>query len=220
MYIMSKIPVYFIPGMCASPSIFDKIKLPSESFDVFFLEWMIPLKKETLVAYAERITQNIKHDNPVLIGVSFGGILVQEMANCIKTRKIIIISSVKSNQEFSSLIKTLKITKVYRLIPTRMMKIEYFVKFILNQRKKEHAKLYAKFLTVIDPLYLNWAIEQIVQWNRRVPDEKVIHIHGDLDEVFPINNIKRCIPVKGGQHSMIITKCKWMNNNLSKIIIK
>jgi esterase/lipase len=45
--------------------------------------------------YAKRIAKKIKRENPVLIGVSFGGILVQEMAKHINTRKVIIISSVK-----------------------------------------------------------------------------------------------------------------------------
>jgi esterase/lipase len=36
---------------------------------------------------------------PVLVGVSFGGILVQEIAAHIKARKVI-ISSVRSNAEF------------------------------------------------------------------------------------------------------------------------
>jgi esterase/lipase len=39
---------------------------------------------------------------PVLVGVSFGGILVQEIATHIKARKVIIISSVRSNAEFQT----------------------------------------------------------------------------------------------------------------------
>jgi thioesterase domain-containing protein len=35
---------------------------------------------ESLDEYAKRIAEKIKLENPVLIGVSFGGILVQEMA--------------------------------------------------------------------------------------------------------------------------------------------
>ena len=101
---MSKIPVYFMPGLAASPTIFENIKLSEEEFEIVLLEWFIPLDKESLEDYALRMTKNIKHDNPVLIGVSFGGILVQEMSKLIKVRKTIIISSVKSNKDFSSFI--------------------------------------------------------------------------------------------------------------------
>ena len=95
-----KIPVYFMPGLAASIAIFERIKLPESEFEMFFLEWEIPKEKETLQEYAKRMTQKIVHENPVLIGVSFGGILVQEMADFISVRKVIIISSVKSNLEF------------------------------------------------------------------------------------------------------------------------
>ena len=88
---MNKIPVYFMPGLAASIAIFERIKLPESEFEMFFLEWEIPNEKETLQEYAKRMTKKIVHENPVLIGVSFGGILVQEMASFITVRKVIII---------------------------------------------------------------------------------------------------------------------------------
>jgi hypothetical protein len=42
------------------------------------------------------------------------------------------------------------------------------------------------FLSVQGYWYLNWAVEQVVLWDRTVVDETVIHIHGDMDDVFPI----------------------------------
>ena len=49
-------------------------------------------------------------------------------------------------------------------------------------------------------------------------DSKVVHIHGDADEVFPIQHIKKCVVVKGGTHVMILSKYKWLNENLPAII--
>jgi hypothetical protein len=51
--------------------------------------------------------------------------------------------------------------------------------------------------------YLNWAVEQVVLWDRTVIDETVIHIHGDMDDVFRLKNIKDCIVVKGGTHMIL-----------------
>ena len=74
------------------------------------------------------------------------------------------------------------------------------------------------YLSVNDKKYLDWAIEHVLIWNRKKTDDKVIHIHGDADDVFPIKNIKNCIVVKGGTHAMILFKYKWMNENLPRII--
>ncbi|WP_264563397.1 alpha/beta hydrolase [Flavobacterium sp. N3904] len=216
---MSKIPVYFMPGLAASVAIFERIKLPETEFEVVFLEWEIPLEKESLLAYAKRMTKKIKHENPVLIGVSFGGILVQEMAGFLKTRKVIIISSVKSNLEFPKRMLIAKNTKAYKLIPIGLVQnIESLAKFSFGKKVNQRLKLYEKFLSVRDKRYLDWAIEQVILWNRIVVDENVIHIHGDLDDVFPIKYIKNCIVVPGGTHVMILNKYKWLNANLPRII--
>jgi pimeloyl-ACP methyl ester carboxylesterase len=218
---MSKIPVYFMPGLAASTAIFERIALPSDKFEMIALEWEIPLDNESLAAYAKRITTKIKHEKPVLVGVSFGGILVQEMAKHIDARKVIIISSVKSNLEFPRRIKIAKTTKAYKLIPMRLISnIESLARFSFGEKVNQRLKLYEKFLSVRDIRYLNWAVEQVVLWDRTAVDENVIHIHGDLDDVFPIKYIKDCTVVKGGTHIMILNKYKWLNENLPSIILE
>ena len=81
------IQVYFMPGMAASPKIFEYIKLPEHQFKIHKLEWIIPYEKESLSAYALRLSKAIKHDNIVLLGVSFGGVLVQEISKHIKPKE-------------------------------------------------------------------------------------------------------------------------------------
>ena len=218
---MSKIPVYFMPGLAASSSIFERILLSPDVFETVLLEWEIPLDHEVLHDYAKRLAEKIKHKNPVLIGVSFGGILVQEMAKFVDAGKVIIISSVKSNLEFPIRMKIAKTTKAYKLIPMNLLlNIENLAKFSFGDKVNQRLKLYEKFLSVRDKRYLEWAVEQIILWDRTQADPEVVHIHGDADEVFPIKNIKNCIVVKGGTHIMILNKFRWLNENLPKIIVE
>lgn len=218
---MSRIPVYFMPGMAASPLIFEKIKLDNSLFEVFYLEWEIPKNKETLADYAKRMTLHIKEENPVLIGVSFGGILVQEMAKHIAFRKLIVISSVKTNLELPKRIKFAKNTHVYQLIPIRLLlNFGKLAQFAFGKKMKHRMRLYEKFLSVRDVYYLKWAVKNVVLWNCSVADERVIHIHGNKDEMFPIANIKKCIVLEGGTHVMIFTKYRWFNVHLPAIILE
>jgi alpha/beta superfamily hydrolase len=217
---MSKIPVYFMPGLAASPSIFEKIKLSSETFEMHLLNWEIPLKNETLQAYAERMAKQLPKENAVLIGVSFGGVMVQEMARFVKLKRLIIISSVKCSDEIPLRMKIVKTTKAYKLVPTSLLQnLEIINRFSFGSVVKQRLKLYEKYLSVRDKTYLEWAIEQMLIWDRAEVDENVIHIHGDSDDVFPIKNIKNCIVIPGGTHIMIITKARWLNENLPKIIL-
>lgn len=217
---MEKIPIYFMPGLAASPSIFEHIKLDENEFEIHLLEWKIPYKGETLQEYAKRMTDEIQHENPVLVGVSFGGILVQEMNTIIKTRKTIIISSVKSNKEFPRRMKIAKLTKIYKLFPTSIIQnIENYIPDSINQKYLKGRKdLYKMYLSVRDKLYLEWALEQVILWNREIPDENVIHIHGNQDEVFPIKYIQNCIVLEKGTHIMIINRYKWLNEKLPELL--
>lgn len=211
-----------MPGLAASPTIFERIQLPNDLFEMHLLEWEIPLKQESLQAYAKRIAQKVTHENPVLIGVSFGGVLVQEMKAYLQPKKVIIISSVKANTEFPRRFKIAKTTKAYKLIPTQLFEnVESLMKFSFGSSIiKQRLVLYEKFLAVRNKHYLDWSIEQIINWERKDIDPEIIHIHGDADEVFPPKYIKEFIPVKGGTHIMILTKYKWLNENLPKIILE
>lgn len=219
--IMSKIPVYMMPGLAANSLIFENIKLPESTFEIHLLDWEIPLGNESLLNYAERMSKLVKHEKAVLIGVSFGGVLVQEMAHFLDLRKLIIISSIKSNLELPLPMRIAKTTKVYKLMPTGLFQnIEALVKLSFGNSIKQRLKLYQKYMSMREKVYLDWAIEQMVLWNRIEADKNVIHIHGDADAVFPIKYIKNCIVVKGGAHVMILSKYKWLNENLPRIILE
>ena len=218
---MDRIPVYFMPGLAASPKIFENIKLPGDRFECFFLEWFLPIDNESVTDYAKRMAAHVTHENPVLIGVSFGGVLVQEMARFVQPRKVIIISSVKCNAEFPRRMRLAKMIHAYRFFPTGLMQnVDRFARFATgNNFIARRLNLYEKYLSVRDKKYLDWAFKTIILWDRCEPDTEVIHIHGEKDEVFPPVYLKGFIPVREGTHIMVINKAKWLNENLPRLIL-
>ncbi|WP_396603363.1 alpha/beta hydrolase [Algibacter sp. R77976] len=214
------IHVYLMPGMAASPKIFEFIKLPEVQFKIHLLEWVIPLDNESLSDYALRLSKNITHKDIVLLGVSFGGVLVQEISKHIAVRKLIIVSSVKSMGELPKKMLVAKATKAYLLVPTQLAsKIDVFEKYAFGETVTKRLELYKKYLSVNDSKYLSWAIKEMVCWEQVAFRSDIIHIHGDKDSVFPIKNIKNCVVVKNGTHIAIINKYKWFNENLPKLIL-
>lgn len=215
------IHVYLMPGMAANPTIFENIKLPEDVFKLHWLEWVIPVKNETLKDYAIRMNANIKHENSVLLGVSFGGVLVQEMSKHIKLRKLFIVSSVKSKHELPKRLKLARTTKAYKIVPTQLLgNLDLLTKYAFGKTVTKRVELYKKYLSVSDKRYLDWAIKEMVCWEQSEPLPETIHIHGDSDMVFPHNCITNCITIKGGTHIMIINKYKWFNKNLPKLILE
>lgn len=214
------IHVYLMPGMAANPSIFEHIRLPKNRFKIHYLEWMIPLDTENITDYAKRMSLKVTHENSILIGVSFGGILVQEMSVFLNLRKVIIISSVKTRFELPRRMKIARITKLYKLIPTRLANnVDALAKYAFGKTVTKRMELYKMYLSVSDKNYLDWAIEQVICWNRTEQIPNVLHIHGNNDAVFPIKYIRNVQVVEGGTHIMIVSKFKWFNQNLPNLIL-
>lgn len=204
--------------MAAGSEIFRNIKLP-ENYEIHILEWLIPEKDESLKAYAKRMLLGIKEKNPILVGISFGGVVVQEMSYFLKLKKLIIISSVKSRNELPRRMKLASLTKAYKLIPTSLvLSAEDLTKFSVGPKSKKRLAMYQEYLHVRNKQYLDWALEKMVTWDRKEKIKDIVHLHGEKDMVFPIKYIESCEVIKGGTHIMILNKGREISQKLLEII--
>ncbi len=218
---MHKIPVYLMPGLGAGNKIFTHLKLP-EIYEVHYLQWLLPYQNETLQDYSRRLCRQINEENPILIGVSFGGIVIQEIAKQISVKQLVIISSIKHHQEMKPLFKLARNTKLYKLLPVSLLKKRQLLqKLVLPRPIQKKLRLYQRFLELDDTQYIRWSIEKILTWQQNRLPENLVHIVGEKDRVFPpqyINYPKIIVPE--GRHEMIIFKVKWFNRHLPEILAK
>ena len=216
---VKKIPVYFVPGLAAGKEIFRNISLPESKYKINVLEWLIPKKEETLVDYAKRMASFISEPDAVLIGVSFGGVVAQEMSLFLNLKKLIIISSIKTKYEMPQRFKLAARTFAYKLVPTSLfLSGSDLTRFAIGPKTKKRLKLYQEYLHVRDKQYLDWAIEHMITWRRKEAVPGVIHLHGDSDLIFPIKNIENCISIKGGTHIMLLNKGKELTDKITELI--
>jgi len=216
----NKIHIYFVPGLAASSKIFEHIRMPKDKYELHFLEWLSPeSKSETLEHYSKRLANQIIHKNPILVGVSFGGMIVQELSKFVTPKKVIVISSIKNNHEMPRHFIILQRTRFYKLFPSgRISKMNGFPTYGLSRPLKRKLELYNKYLAVRDKIYLDWAIYNVLHWKTNKLLDNIIHIHGSKDEVFPIKYIKNSIIIEGGTHAMIITKAKKISLTIEEVI--
>jgi esterase/lipase len=212
-----KTPIYFVPGLAASPKIFEFLQFPKDEFELHYLKWLLPLSDtEKIEDYAKRMADLVTEKKPVLIGVSFGGIMVQEMSKHLNVSKIILISSVKNRNEFPKRLKVIKNTWVYKLFPSKSINnLEDFSTYAFGNFAKKRVKLYKEYFSVRDEHYLNWAIYNVLHWQQEETLDNIVHIQGVDDHVFPIKHIKNCIPIEKGTHIMVLNRAK----TISKIIL-
>jgi pimeloyl-ACP methyl ester carboxylesterase len=209
-----------MPGLAASPKIFEYIDLPPAQFEVHHLDWFLPSPGMELAEYARIMAEKVPHKDPVLIGVSFGGMLIQEMARYLNPRKLIVISSIKCRQEMPRRLLLARYTSLHKLLPTGVVhNLETLTRFAFGDAVRKRLKLYERYLGIREKSYLDWALDAIVHWDREEPEPGLVHIHGDQDAVFPMTHLGACLAVEGGTHTMIIHRYKWFNEQLPAIIL-
>ena len=217
---MKIVNLYCMPGMAASPKIFEFISLP-KPINIHLLSWIPPLKDEPLTDYAIRMCERVTQTNPILLGVSFGGVLVQEMSKYLPGCQVVIVSSIKSKDELPLSMKMAKKTNAHKLLPMQWINnLDNLSLFVFGEGIQKRLALYQKYLSERNPDYLSWAIDSLVNWDKTEISNNIIHIHGEKDTVFPIKNLSHpFIKIKGG-HAAIITQAHWFNKELSKILLK
>jgi pimeloyl-ACP methyl ester carboxylesterase len=208
--------IYLIPGTAASSNIFDRIKFPKDEFEIHFIDWLIPVSlNESIEAYSMRLSKQIYHQNPIIIGVSFGGIIAQEISKILPSKEIVIISSIKNKYELSKILYFVKISRLYLLVTPKLINLtEKILSFTFGNRTKKQIEVYRNYLPYRNSIYLRWAVKQALFWKQKISIPGIIHLHGTNDFVFPIRNIKACLKIENGSHAMILTKGKKISSIL------
>lgn len=204
--------IYRISGLGANDKAYKWMKLP-EGFEVVYLPWLTPEPKESLAHYAERMAENIDtSEDFVLMGLSFGGIIVQEMNRFLDPKLNILISTVKNRNELPRFMKMSAHTQLHKLIPNHFFdsnkKLSYAV-----MRKFYNDKMpdLDEFFEFRDPKYIHWAIHEIVNWKNENEPKNYIHFHGNKDVVFPFSKIHNAVEIDGGTHLMVMQKARKLN---------
>lgn len=212
-----KTTIYLIPGLAADGCIFDRFRFPKDQFEIKILNWFVPDHlHQTIESYAAKMAVQINTKNNMLIGVSFGGVIAQEIASIKSIKHVFIVSSIKSADEIPKLYKWFVKLKAYHLIPFKS--IHKWEAFHLKKQNSKHKKkivAYQQYLPFRNPVYIKWAIKTMIQWQSKTMNTNFTHIHGKLDTVLPIKNINNCIPIQNGTHAMIVNK----TSQIQQIII-
>ena len=210
--------VYILSGLGADKRVFQKMNF--SEYNTTFIQWILPNRTENIESYAKKLTEQIKHEKPILIGLSFGGIIATEIAKIIETEKIILIASAKTKTEIPNYFRLAGKIKLHKLLPTKLMKMPNIFSFwFFGTKNRTEKKILTEILKDTDENFLKWAIDKIVTWKNEIEHKNVIHIHGSADRILPINFVHRRIEVKNGGHFMTLNKAKELDAIVKREIL-
>lgn len=215
--------VYFLSGLGADQRVFRNIHLPGR--EIFHLQWIQPEKKEAIGHYAERLCSMISTPSPIIIGLSFGGMMAVEIAKIIPDTSVILISSIKKKQEMPLWMKGLKFCHADKMLPSKqfssfsiLRKFRPVQNFFLGVETEEEKKIANDYRDTVDPEYMNWTIHQVLFWKNEFIPPVCYHIHGSKDRIFPVKGVSPTHIVKDGGHLMVMNKAAAVNKILLNIL--
>ena len=208
--------VYCISGLGADHHIFDQLELPG--CRLVPVPWLMPEIEEPIGAYAERMRMSIGAgpaqiadsragvggERPILLGVSFGGMMAIEIAKFLPTATVIIVSSIRDHHQLP-----LSIRMSGRLVnkrwtpPANLPWLAPVQDYFLGVENEADARMAREYRGNVDPHYLQWAIRQIAFWKNEWRPDTFFHLHGTRDRTFPIHRVQPTHIVEGGGHLMI-----------------
>lgn len=202
--------IYILSGLGADERIFKHIIF--KNFDPVFLPWMEIKKHESVGDYAFRMSKAISSENPIILGVSFGGMMTIEISKHIQTQKLILISTAKTTYELPKYYRLIGRMGVLKIIPTKFLKkTNLLTYYFFGTKKQEDKSVLHEILNDTDPFFLKWALNEILNWKNTTKPTNAIHIHGTADKLLPFRTVKADISIKNGGHLMTLDKFDELN---------
>ncbi|RDV13389.1 alpha/beta hydrolase [Pontibacter diazotrophicus] len=211
--------IYLISGLGADWRMFRSLKLP-EQYRKQHVDWIPPKHvKESLPDYVQRLKQEITDPDPILIGLSYGGVIAIELAKVLQPRKTIIISSLATRHALPWYYRALGKTKLHHWVPLKVLQSALpFAPWLFGAHSRHNKKLLREVILDIDELFLRWSLGQLLDWQQEEVLPGLVHIHGTADRVLPLYNRPGLTQVPGGEHLMVLHQPDEISAILKKIL--
>lgn len=213
---MSKRVIYCLSGLGADERIFKRFIL--NGYSLVHLPWLTPEKEESPSSYAGRLWHLIPEREPILLGVSFGGMMAREMALQRTVKTLILISTVIRREELTPLARIAGPLRLVHWLPMPLLiQINLLsAAWFFSLEEREDIILLRQIILDTNPIFLRWALRQITEWRFSLnqPLEPVIRIHGRGDRVLPLSRKENVQWIDKVGHWMIYTHAKQVESCL------
>ncbi len=207
--------IYIFSGLGADERVFDLFDF--SEYSIHFIKWPPVCKNETIEDYANQLIRQIVHPRPILVGLSFGGIMAIEVAKQIQTEKIILVASVKHKYELPFYYRFLGRFNFHKLLPANILKSNNRIaNYLFGACSSFEKNILKQILLDTDSIFLKWAIDKIVKWRNTDTFDNVRHIHGSKDKILPFRYVNADDRIDEGGHLMTLSHTEEIMNVLRK----
>ncbi len=206
--------IYFISGLGADWRVFHRLQL--KGYRPVYIRWERPYRGESIEHYAQRLLPQVTTEHPILVGLSFGGLMAVEMAKLCDPAQVIVISSAVSGAQVPNYYKPFRWLPLQMVVPFKCLlwAVYGLLNWLFGLEDPEDRSLFKQVLVDTDPFFLKWAINRVVDWRNQVVPKNLVQIHGGRDRVFPFGDRRADIVIPDGGHLMVLTRAEELSRLL------
>lgn len=199
--------IYCLTGLGADERIYSKLTI--KKAELVHIPWPEHDEHDELSCYAQKVSYLIKEENPVIMGVSLGGMIGVEISKMRAVKKLILISSAKTKSElppYDGWFGKLMRSKVLPPFMYKMRNPVLFDKF--GAETDEDEALLTLILRDSDGKFMKWAMRAIALWENEEYHEPLVHIHGRKDRMIFPENVHADHWIEDGGHMMVYNRAE------------
>ena len=194
--------LYLIGGLGADARVFEHLQLDCKTQ---VIDWIDPIKDESLSDYVTRLKTQVDTSQDVgFLGVSFGGLVSIELAKQIQPSKLILISSVETDDQLPRKFVWLGKAGILKLIPNALIRPPRIVQSYLFGAADKN--LLSEIIQDTEPSFIRWALNRMMRWKNKSNSIEPVRIHGTKDRLIPL--MGEAIKIEGGMHFMIVDRAE------------
>jgi len=207
--------IFVISGLGADHTVFKKLVLPG--YTLVHIQWVTPNNKDTLATYAQKLLPQITQENPIVLGLSLGGMLAVEVGKQIPTRKVISLSSISGRSELPLYFKFAGYCRLQKMLPLfAFAKGNRVTHWFFGVKAADDKLILSQVFKDLDRHFLYWALNAILNWDNQVLPSNLLRIHGTNDHVLPKHkNGDYFALIENGSHLMLLDQ----SQKVSEVIL-
>ena len=210
---------FFISGLGADKTAFQN--LSDFGTNKIMIEWLSNEPKESLYHYSERIIEKYGITSAdILVGLSFGGLVVQQIADILKPDYVILVSSFRTKDDLRIQFSTGLKLKMHKLMPKiKSEVIGSMVANFLNSGSSQSRSALKAMLASTDMKLMKWSLEKIYEQHEPLASEITKYsLIGNKDRIIKPWKIDTTYIVEGGSHIMVFDMAAEVSAIIREII--
>ncbi|MFZ1686527.1 MAG: alpha/beta hydrolase [Flavobacteriales bacterium] len=194
--------IYLLPGIACDHRLFARLDL--NGHDVVKLDWPRFREGASVKDIAVDLLPLVDAAQPhVLVGVSLGGMVVQEIASMTNPHKVVLVSTWTAPREWPWFVRLGAALRAGALVNSTTMRMSWPVKRALGSRDMDTDRFLMDMAWKEGPAQIRRGVQAVLRWKGSTWTGSTIRIHGDHDGLMPMTRIRADHVVRGGTHAMV-----------------